>query len=215
MHDIIIIGGGHNGLVAACYFAKAGLKTLVLERREIVGGIAVTEEFHPGFRCSNVLHTGAALLPHVMDDLQLTDEGVEVIQPAARVTALDADRALTIYNDSSRTANELAAVSNNDSKSYQRFAGSLHHIGRVLAPLLALTPPTIDKPTPSELWNLGKVGLSFRGLDKRDAYRLLRWGPMAVADLVGEFFETELLRAVIAARGIFGAFAGPWSAGTR
>jgi phytoene dehydrogenase-like protein len=77
-----------------------------------------------------------------------------------------------------------------------------------------MTPPNIDKPTPSELWNLGKVGLSFRGLDKRDAYRLLRWGPMAVADLVAEFFETELLRAVIAARGIFGAFAGPWSAGT-
>ncbi len=84
----------------------------------------------------------------------------------------------------------------------------------MLAPLLRMTPPSIDKPAPGELWNLGKLGLSFRGLGKKDAYRLLRWGPMAVADLVAEWFETELLRATVAARGIFGAFAGPWSAGT-
>ena len=77
-----------------------------------------------------------------------------------------------------------------------------------------MTPPSIDKPAAGELWNLGKLGLSFRGLGKKDAYRLLRWGPMAVADLVAEWFETELLRATVAARGIFGAFAGPWSAGT-
>src|SRR4030095_12263122 len=87
-------------------------------------------------------------------------------------------------------------------------------IGKVLAPLLTMTPPAIERPSPGELWNLGKLGRSFRGLGKRDAYRLLRWGPMAVADLVAEWFETETLRALIAARGIFGAFAGPWSAGT-
>src|SRR5262245_38826380 len=77
-----------------------------------------------------------------------------------------------------------------------------------------MTPPSIDRPGPSELWNLGKIGLAFRGLGKKDEYRLLRWGPMAVADLVAEWFETELLRATVAARGVFGAFAGPWSAGT-
>jgi phytoene dehydrogenase-like protein len=77
-----------------------------------------------------------------------------------------------------------------------------------------MTPPSIDHPTSGELWNMGKLGRSFRGLGKKDAYRLLRWGPMAVADLVAEWFETEALRAVVAARGIFGAFAGPWSAGT-
>jgi phytoene dehydrogenase-like protein len=87
-------------------------------------------------------------------------------------------------------------------------------LGRVLAPLLSMTPPTIEKPTPGELWNLGKLSLSFRGLGKKDSFRLLRWGPMAVADLVAEWFETELLRATIAARGICGAFAGPWSSGT-
>src|SRR5213078_1608663 len=215
MHDVIIIGGGHNGLVAACYLAKSGLKTLVLERRPVLGGTVVTEEFHPDFKCSTLLHTGGSLLPHVMDDLQLQQHGLEIIQPAVRVTALDeGERSLSIYNDAARTAKDLEQLSAKDAKSYPEFAKSLGHIGRMLGPLLAMTPPAIEKPTAGELWNLGKLGLSFRGLDKKDAYRLLRWGPMAVADLVAEWFETELLRATIAARGIFGAFAGPWSAGT-
>jgi phytoene dehydrogenase-like protein len=214
MHDIIIIGGGHNGLVAACYLAKAGLKTLVLERRDIIGGGAVTEEFHPGFRCSTLAQVVGPMLPRVMADLQLARH-VEIIQPDVRVTALDeGGRSLSIYNDPARTASELETLSAKDAKSYTEFDKSLRNIGRVLAPLLSLTPPTIEKPTAGELWNLGKLGLSFRGLDKKDAYRLLRWGPMAVADLVAEWFETELLRATIAARGILGAFAGPWSAGT-
>src|SRR5437868_434533 len=119
---IVIVGAGHNGLVAACYLAKAGLRPLVLERRGVVGG--------------------------------------------------------------------------------------------AVAPLMSRTPPSVDSPTLGDLWNLGKLGKDFRGLGKRDAYRLLRWGPMAVADLVAEWFETELLRAAVAARGITGAFAGPWSAGT-
>jgi phytoene dehydrogenase-like protein len=214
MHDVIIIGGGHNGLVAACYLAKAGLKTLILERRDLVGGTVITEEFHPGFRCSTVLQNGGALLPQIMANLQLHQHGLEILQPPARVTTLEEDRSLTIYNDSTRTAKELETLSTADATSYPAFAKSLANLGRVLAPLLAMTPPTIEKPTPSELWNLGKLGLSFRGLEKKDAYRLLRWGPMAVADLVAEWFETELLRATVAARGIFGAFAGPWSAGT-
>ncbi len=84
----------------------------------------------------------------------------------------------------------------------------------MLAPLLTMTPPSIDDPSMGEMWELLGIGRKFRALPRRDAFRLLRWGPMAVADLVSEFFETELLRAVVAARGIYGAFAGPWSAGT-
>ncbi len=88
-YDIIIIGGGHNGLVAACYLAKAGLKTLVLERREIVGGGAVTEEIHPGFRCSTLAHAAGPLFPHVVKDLNLARHGLEMIKPEVRVLALD------------------------------------------------------------------------------------------------------------------------------
>lgn len=214
-YDTIIIGGGHNGLVAACYLAKAGLKTLVLERREIVGGASVTEEIHPGFRCSTLAHSAAPLFPQIIRDLQLSRQGLEILSPNARVFALAPNgRSLCIHNDTAWTVSKIEKFSAKDAKSYPEFERSFSRIGRMLAPLLTMTPTSIDKPAVGDLWNLGKLGRSFRGLGKHDAYRLLRWGPMAVADLVAEWFETELLRATIAARGIFGAFAGPWSAGT-
>jgi phytoene dehydrogenase-like protein len=214
-HDIIIIGGGHNGLVAASYLAKAGLNTLVLERREIVGGAAVTEEIHPGFRCSTLAHSVGPFFPKIAKDLDLERHGLEIISPEARVLALAPDgRSICIYNETARTIREIEKVSTKDAKSYPEFELSFSRIGRMLAPLLTMTPTSIEKPAVAELWNLGKLGRSFRGLGKKDAYRLLRWGPMAVADLVAEWFETETLRAAVAARGIFGAFAGPWSAGT-
>lgn len=214
-YDIIIIGAGHNGLVAACYLAKAGLKTLVLERRQIVGGAAVTEEIYPGFRCSTLAHNAGPFFPQIAKDLDLARHGLEIITPDARVLALTPDgRSICIYNETARTVSEIEKVSPRDARSYPEFERSFSRIGKMLRPLLSMTPPVIDHPSKGELWNLGKLGRSFRGLGKKDAYRLLRWGPMAVADLVAEWFETEALRAVVAARGIFGAFAGPWSAGT-
>jgi phytoene dehydrogenase-like protein len=215
IYDCVIVGGGHNGLVAACYLAKSGLKTLVLEAREVVGGGAVTEEIHPGFRCSTLDHAAGPVSSQVVADLNLARHGLEMITPEARVLALAADgRSLCIYNDVGRTISEIEKFSANDARSYPEFVNSFSRIGRVLAPLLSMTPPSIDQPTKTDLWQLGKVGLAFRGLGKKDEYRLLRWAPMAVADLVSEWFETELLRATVAARGIHGAFAGPWSAGT-
>jgi len=214
-HDIIIVGGGHNGLVAACYLAKAGLRTLVLERRETVGGGSITEEIHPGFRCSILAHSAGPLLPQVYKDLDLKRHGLEFIRPEVQSLALNPNgQPLCLWADQARAVSEIAKVSASDAKSYPEFERSFARIGRVLAPLLTMTPPSIGSPGAAELWGMGKVGLSFRGLGKQDAYRLLRWGPMAVADLVAEWFETETLRAMIAARGISGAFAGPWSAGT-
>jgi len=214
-YDVTIVGGGHNGLVAACYLAKSGLKTLVLESREVVGGGAVTEEIHPGFRCSTLDHAAGPVSSQVIADLNLTRHGLEMITPDARVLALSPDgRSLCIYNDVRRTVTEIQKFSASDAEKYPEFVNSFSRIGRMLAPLLSMTPPSIDQPTKNDLWQLGKVGLAFRGLGKKDEYRLLRWAPMAVADLVSEWFETELLRATVAARGIHGAFAGPWSAGT-
>src|SRR5205807_440247 len=123
-------------------------------------------------------------------------------------------QSLSIYEDAKRTADGLTKISVKDSKAYPDFITTFARIGRVLAPLLTMTPPSIDAPSKRELWNLANLGLKVRGLGRKDEYRLLRYGPMAVADLAAEWFETELLRAVVAARGIFGAFAGPWSAGT-
>jgi phytoene dehydrogenase-like protein len=214
-YDIIIVGAGHNGLVTACYLAKAGLKALVLERRELVGGAAVTEEIHPGFNCSTLAHSAGPLSSTVISELNLSSFGLKLISPDVRVLALGPDgNSLCVYNDTSRTAKEIEKFSTGDAGKYEEFVASFQRIGRVLAPLASMTPPSIDQPSPNDLWNLGKVGLAFRGLGKKDEFRLLRWGPMAVADLAAEWFETELLRATVAARGIYGAFAGPWSAGT-
>ncbi len=214
-YDIIIIGGGHNGLVAACYLSKAGLKTLILERRHVVGGTAVTEEIHPGFRCSTLAHSIGPLLPNVIKDLALHSHGLEILTPEARVLALNPDgRHICVYHDTKRTIGEIEKVSAADAVNYPKFESSFARIGKVMAPLITKTPPAIENPSAGELFHLGKLGRSFRKLGKQDAYRLLRWGPMAVADLAAEWFETETLRATVAARGIFGAFAGPWSAGT-
>ena len=213
--DVIILGSGHNALVTAYYLAKAGLKPLVLERREVIGGACVTEEFHPGFRSSTLAGSTGPLLPQIVNDLQLQKYGVEFIKPAVKVCALNLNGpALSIYADARRTSEELASVSSRDSAKYPEFVTTFERIGRALRPLLTLTPPNIDAPSKRELWNLGKLGWAVRGLGKKDEYRLLRYGPMAVADLAAEWFETESLRAIVAARGIFGAFAGPWSAGT-
>jgi len=211
---VVIIGAGANGLVAAAYLARAGIRPLVLERRPVVGGIAATEEFHPGFRCSPVVSTAGPLLPRIASDLHLEKHGLKTLSSAVRVFAPADGRSVFLYDDPARTAAGLEKISPKDASSWKPFRESLARIGRLLASLLTTTPPAIDHPSVDDIWRLLQTGRRFRGLPRRDAYRLLRWGPMAVADLAAEWFETEPLRAVAAARGVFGSFAGPWSAGT-
>jgi phytoene dehydrogenase-like protein len=213
--DIVIIGGGHNGLITAFYLAKAGYKPLVLERSAQVGGAAVTDEFHPGFRCSTLSHTAGPIRPDVMRDMQLEKHGLMMITPEVCVTALSPEgRALTLYQDTDKSAQQIAAFSAKDAAKYPEFEKSLGKISKVIGDALATTPPDIDHPDSGDLWSMLKTGRAIRKLSKKDMFRLLRWGPMAVADLASEYFETELLRAVIAARGVFGTFLGPWSAGS-
>jgi phytoene dehydrogenase-like protein len=213
--DVVIIGGGHNGLVTAFYLAKAGFKPLVLECRSQVGGAAITEEFSPGFRCSTLAHSAGPLLPEIVRDMQLERHGLKMVIPAVGITALSPDgRALRLYNDARLAAQEIAGFSQKDAAQYPVLQESLAKIGRVIGEALKLTPPNIDDPNRADLWAMLQTGRGLRKLGKKDMYRLLRWGPMAVADLVAEFFETELLRAVVAARGIFGTALGPWSAGS-
>src|ERR1700676_3989233 len=213
--DIVIIGGGHNGLVTAFFLAKAGFRPLVLERRAQVGGCAITDEFHPGFRCSTLAHSAGPIRPDIIRDMRLEKHGLRFITPETCVTALSPDgRPLSLYQDENKSAQAIAAFSQKDAAKYPEFEKSLGKIGKVIAEVLATTPPDIDDPSSGDLWSMLKTGHALRNLGKRDLYRVLRWGPMAVADLAAEYFETELLRALIAARGIFGTFLGPWSAGS-
>jgi phytoene dehydrogenase-like protein len=213
--DVVIIGGGHNGLVTAFYLAKAGFKPLVLERRAQPGGAAITEEFHPGYRCSILAHAAGPLRPDIVRDMQLERHGLNLITPEVGVVSLSLDgRALVLYNDAKKSAAEIGEFSQKDAARYSEFQESLAKVGKVIGEALTLAPPNLDSPSSGDLWGMLKTGRAIRRLGKKDMYRLLRWGPMAVADLVAEFFETELLRATIAARGIFGTFLGPWSAGS-
>ena len=212
---IVIIGAGHNGLVAAAYLARAGLSPLVLERRDVVGGAAITDELHPGFRCSTLAHTAMNLETRIVGDLGLEARGAVSIRPEVQLFAPNLDGPpVVLREDTSATSDGLRSLSTDDSAKYPEFLDSFQKVGAVLRPLLTMTPPDIDHPSAGSLWDMGMLGLRFRGLDKKDAFRLLRWGPMAVADLASEWFETELLRAVVEARGIYGTFAGPRSAGT-
>ncbi|MGB6391458.1 MAG: NAD(P)/FAD-dependent oxidoreductase [Candidatus Acidiferrales bacterium] len=213
--DIVIVGGGHNALVTAFYLARKGAKPLVLERRAIVGGAAVTEEFHPGFRCSTVAHAGGPPLSAIVEDMQLARHGLERLESPVRIFApLPDGRALTLFTDAQRSSAEIAKFSAKDALQYPEFQASLARIAAILAQVLTLTPLTIEKPSGEDVWKLFKVGKKLRGLGKKEMMRLIRWGPMAAADFVAEFFETDLLRAIVAARGIFGAALGPWSAGS-
>jgi phytoene dehydrogenase-like protein len=213
--DVVIIGGGHNGLVTAFYLAKAGHKPLVLERRPQVGGAAITQEFHPGFRCSTLAHSAGPLRPDIVRDMQLDKHGLKLISPDVATVSLSPDgRALRLYRNLEKSAQEISKFSQKDAARYPEFQQTLSKISKVIAEALALAPPDIDHPSRGDLWGMLKTGRAIRNLGKKDMYRLLRWGPMAVADLVAEYFETELLRATIAARGIFGTFLGPWSAGS-
>jgi phytoene dehydrogenase-like protein len=139
----------------------------------------------------------------------------QILQPDPRVFSPSPDgRALLFYSDVAKTAGAIARVSAKDGENYTKFAEALEEVAGIFARLCSITPPAIDKPTPEDLWNLFKTGRRVRGLGKKRIFDLLRWGPMAVADYVAEFFDTELIRATVAARGIFGTALGPWSAGS-
>jgi phytoene dehydrogenase-like protein len=214
-HDILLIGGGHNALVAAFYLAKAGYKPLVLERNDVVGGAAITGELGPGFRCSTLAHATGPVPADLAAEMRLVRHGLRMVEPDPRVFAPTLDgRALVLYGDTGRSAQSIARFSQKDALAYPDFVRTLERIATVLGPLLSLTPPPLDTPSAGDVWKLLPVGRAFRKLGRAEMFRVMRWGPMAVADLVGECFEHELVRATIGARGIFGANLGPWSAGS-
>lgn len=213
--QVVLIGGGHNALITAFYLAKGGFKPVVLERRDVPGGGAITEEFHPGFRASTLSHALGPLRADIAREMQLEKFDLQIFRPDPRVFApLPDGRGLLFYEDAAKTAGAITHFSARDGTRYAEFAKALEKNAEVVSQLASITPPGIDKPSPEDWWNLLRTGLHIRGLGKNGIFDLLRWGPMAVADFVAEFFETELLRAVTAARGIFGANLGPWSAGS-
>ncbi len=214
-YDAIVVGAGHNGLVAAAYLAKAGLRTLVLERRERIGGATDTSELEPGVRVPTLAHTVGRLRPAVARELRLGEHGLALVAPEVRVFAPQPDgRAITLWSDVQRTAGELRSWSVADADAYPEFDRRVRALAGFLARLADVTPPDPASPTLGDALAGLLLGRTYRGLRRRDAQALLRSLPMAVADFVGEAFATDALRAALAVRGIQYTAMGPWSAGT-
>jgi phytoene dehydrogenase-like protein len=213
--DAVIIGAGHNGLVAAFYLAKAGLKPLLLERRSVAGGSAITDDLFPGFKCPTLAHTCGPIRPEILKAMRLERYHLQIIEPETRLWApCEEGRGLLLANDLVKCAAEIARISKSDAEKFLEFHRVLARLAEIINPVMNETPPDVDHPSRSDSWNLLRSGRRFRSLGKKDMYRLLRWIPMPAGDLVAEWFETELLRAVVASRGIFGNFLGPASAGS-
>jgi len=168
---VVLIGGGHNTLVAAFYLAKGGFKPLVLERREMVGGGAITEEFYPGFRASTLAHTVGPLRGDIVRDMQLHRFSCEIFSPDPRVFAPTPEgKAMFFYNDTAKTAEDIAHFSKKDAAKYTEFAESLESFSEVLAQIVSMTPPAIDRPSPEDFWNLFKTGRGVRQLGKEGIF---------------------------------------------
>jgi phytoene dehydrogenase-like protein len=213
--DAVVIGGGVNGLTCAAMLAKRGLSTVLVEQRDTLGGCAAEAEIAPGFRAPTLAHSTGPVRRDVVEELQLQTHGLRFADSAIDVSSLSEDgRALVIAHDVNKTATGLRTWSQKDADAWPLFAQSLQRLSRVVGTLLTQTPPSVDETSARELWSLTHTLRAFRGLPKADKWQLLRWGPMAIADLVGEQVETELLRATLAADGVFGAMLGPWSAGS-
>jgi phytoene dehydrogenase-like protein len=214
MTQVVIIGGGHNGLVAAFYLAKAGVRPLVLERSAQIGGGAITTEFSPGFRGPALSHD-VLLHDQIAAEMELQRHGLELLSPEADVCALSPDGApLVLWNSYDRTAEELRTRQVADGSAFLQFRDNVDRAAMVLAEVLESPPPDIDRPSARDVWQLLRAGREFRRLGRRGEQQLLRWLTMPIADFTRERFEDDLLRATIAAPGLSGTMLGPRSAGS-
>lgn len=213
--DAVVIGGGHNGLVAAAYLARGGLRTLLVEARDRVGGAADTTELAPNVRVPTLAHTVGRLRPSVHRDLDLKAHGLALMAPDVRVFAPGPDgRAVVLWDDMARTVDGLRGWSEADAVGYPAFDRLVRSLGRFLDELGRSTPPDVKSPRIGDALTGLRLGRTFRGLGKHDARTILRVLPMAVADFVAEAFESDAVRAAIAWRGIRYCAVGPWSAGS-
>jgi phytoene dehydrogenase-like protein len=213
-YDVIVIGGGHNGLVNAAYLAKAGKKVLALERRHVLGGAAVTEEIIPGFLFSECSYVVSLLRPEIIRELDLPRHGLEILPLDGTFTPMLNGDYLWRMNDHARTQRELRRHSRLDAEAYDEFSKMMTPICRFVKPMLSMIPPDPTTLNPRDLKQLHFMLQRFRSLSSDERYTLIQLMTMSAADFLDQWFETDALKATMSASGIIGTFLGIRSPGT-
>ena len=213
-YDAIVIGGGHNGLVNAAYLARAGKKVLVLERRHVLGGAAVTEEIFPGFKFSVCSYVVSLLRPEIIRDLDLPRHGLEILPLDGTFTPMPNGDYLWRVNDHGKTRREIARHSKVDAEAYEEFGKAMQAMCRFVKPILAMVPPDPTTLNPRELMKLVFLGRRFQDMPSEDKYNQVQLMTMSAADFLDQWFETDVLKATMSASGIIGTFLGVRSPGT-
>jgi phytoene dehydrogenase-like protein len=213
-YDAIVIGGGHNGLVTAAYLARAGRRTLVLERRPVLGGAAVTEEVFPGFKFSVFSYVVSLLRPEIIRELDLPRHGLQILPLESTVTPLENGDYLAGWADPDETRRELCRHSTRDADAMVIFGRLMHHMAMAVKPILGMVPPDPGSLAPSDLAGLIKLGGHFRSLGPERFHALHKLMTMSSADYLDEWFEFDGLKATKSASGIIGTFLGPRSPGS-
>jgi phytoene dehydrogenase-like protein len=213
-YDVLVIGGGHNGLVCAAYLARAGKRVLVLERREVVGGAAMSEEIFPGFRFSVFSYVVSLLRPEIIRDLELPRHGLHILPLESTVTPLPNGDYLGQWSDHDQNRRELARHSLRDAEAYDEFGTLMYRMARAVKPFLSMAPPDPASLAPRDLLGMLRVAKQLRGLGAGQFHALHKLLTMSAADYLDEWFETEALKATKSASGIIGTFLGPRSPGT-
>jgi phytoene dehydrogenase-like protein len=213
-YDVVIIGGGHNGLVNAAYLARAGRKVLVLERRYVLGGAAVTEEVFPGFKFSVASYVVSLLRPEIIRDLDLPRHGLEILPLDGTFTPMLNGDYLWRVNDHGQSRREIARHSKLDAEAYDEYGQAMVEMGRFVKPILGMTPPDPTSLNIKGLQDLLFLGKRFQKLPEQDKYNQVQLMMMSAVDFLDGWFETDVLKATMAASGIIGTFQGIRSPGT-
>src|ERR1043165_5494642 len=213
-YDVIVIGGGHNGLVNAAYLQRAGKKVLVLERRHVLGGAACTEEIVPGFKFSVCSYVVSLLRPEIIRDLDLPRHGMELLPLDGTLTPMPNGDYLWRVHDHYKTRREIARHSKLDAEAYDEYGKAMVEMGRFAKPILGMLPPDPTSLDPRGLLELLSIGKRFRGMNSHDRLNQVQLLTMSAVDFLDQWFETDVLKATMAASEIIGTFLGVRSPGT-